>query len=238
MYTTNVSYAGWLSCTVSASTNLGQGVAGVIIRYGGNSRYLIIFAACAMVAFVSGLAALTPSTKEMGIAFTIIGPFWVGFIELACLSLAPLFCKPEDIGLANGLLASIRAAGGAIAVAVYTTILTNRLTTTLTADVGAAAVAAGLPADRIPELVAAVKGSSWAKLPGLTSSISAAIQGAIPMAYSQAFRTVYLASLGFGGVAIIGSLLTKNAQVHLTDKGRVSRFCCLGPQARDGVLVC
>lgn len=35
----------------------------------------LIFSALAMVGFVSALAALTPETKNMGIAFTIIGPF-------------------------------------------------------------------------------------------------------------------------------------------------------------------
>ena len=64
-----------------------------------------------MVAFVSACASLTPETKDRGIAFTIIGPFFVGFIELAALSLAPLFCKAEELGVSSGMLASIRAAG-------------------------------------------------------------------------------------------------------------------------------
>jgi hypothetical protein len=77
----------------------------------GKTRYWLILSAFGMVAFVSSCASLTPSTKNMGIAFTIIGPFFVGFIELAALSLAPLFCKPEEIGVSSGMLASIRAAG-------------------------------------------------------------------------------------------------------------------------------
>jgi hypothetical protein len=60
---------------------------------------------------VSACASLTPSTKAMGIAFTILGPFFVGFIELAAISLAPLFCKAEELGVSSGMLASIRAAG-------------------------------------------------------------------------------------------------------------------------------
>jgi hypothetical protein len=82
-----------------------------MIKVFGNTRYLLIISAFGMVAFVSSCAALTPSTKGMGIAFTIMGPFFVGFIELAALALAPLFCKPEEIGVSSGMLASIRAAG-------------------------------------------------------------------------------------------------------------------------------
>lgn len=227
MFTTNVTYGGWLSCTVSAGTTLGQGTGGVIVRYGGNSRYLMIFAAVSMVAFVVSLASLTPDTKSAGIALTILGPFWVGFIELSSMALAPLFCKPEDIGLASGMLASIRAAGGSIAVAVYETILTNRLSTTLPAVVGAAAVAAGYPESDVATLAAAIKSGTWTTLPGLSDPIKAAITSAIPTAYGQAFKTVYLASLGFGGIAIIGAICTKDATKLLTDKGMPFPFLFL-----------
>ncbi|KAF2254749.1 fungal trichothecene efflux pump [Trematosphaeria pertusa] len=218
MYTSDINYAGWLSCTVSAATALGQICAGGIIKFVGHTRYWLILSAVGMVAFVSSCASLTPSTKDMGVAFTILGPFFVGFIELAALSLAPLFCKAEDIGLSSGMLASIRAAGGSIAVAVYTTILTNRLSTTLPTVVGGAAVDAGLPASEVPQVLEAISAGTLAKVPGITESILAAITEALPKAYSQSFKTVYLASLGFGGIAIIGSLLTVDPKKHLTDK--------------------
>ncbi|KAJ4286774.1 hypothetical protein N0V90_013026 [Kalmusia sp. IMI 367209] len=218
MYTSDVNYAGWLSCTVSAATALGQICAGGLIRVFGKTRYWLILSAFGMVAFVSSCASLTPSTKNRGIAFTIIGPFFVGFIELAALSLAPLFCKAEEIGVSSGMLASIRAGGGSIAVAVYSTILTNRLATTIPSVVGGAATAAGLPASEVPEVLAAVSAGTVAEVPGISSSVLAAIAEAVPTAYSQAFKTVYLASLGFGGIAIIGSLLTVDPEKHLTDK--------------------
>ena len=170
-----------------------------------------------MVGFVSSLAALTPESKAMGIALTILGPFFVGFIELVSLAVAPLFCKPADIGLASGLLASIRSAGGSIAVAVYSTVLSNRLATTLPENVGPAATRAGLSASQVPALVQAVTGGKLASFPGLTPEVKAAVAAVLPTAYSQAFKTVYLASLGFGGIAIIGSLFAKDAQKHLND---------------------
>ncbi|KAJ4357516.1 uncharacterized protein N0V89_002092 [Didymosphaeria variabile] len=218
MYTTDVDYAGWLSCTVSAATALGQIAAGGMIKVFGKTRYWLILSAFGMVAFVSSCASLTPSTLNRGIAFTIIGPFFVGFIELAALALAPLFCKAEEIGVSSGMLASIRAAGGSVAVAVYSTILTNRLATTIPTVVGGAATAAGLPASDVPGVLAAVAAGTVAEAPGVNTSILTAIAGAVPIAYSQAFKTVYLASLGFGGIAIIGSLLTVDPEKHLTDK--------------------
>jgi hypothetical protein len=170
-----------------------------------------------MVGFVAALASLTPETKSTGIALTILGPFFVGFIELASLALAPLFCKPADIGLASGLLASIRSAGGSIAVAVYSTIYQNRLKTTLPANIGPVAIAAGLRPAQVPALVAAAKAGKMAAFPGITAPIIAAVTKVLPEAYSQAFKTVYLASLGFGAIAIIGCLFSKDSQEHLTD---------------------
>lgn len=75
LYTTDLAYGGWLSCTVSAATALGQVVSGGIVRWGGNVRYWLIFSAFAMVGFVAALASLTPETKSTGIALTILGPF-------------------------------------------------------------------------------------------------------------------------------------------------------------------
>ncbi|KAM0609423.1 hypothetical protein ACHAP0_007412 [Verticillium nonalfalfae] len=144
LYTRDITYAGWLSTTVASSTALGQIVAGAIVKWGGNVRYWIIFSTFAMVGFVGALASLTPETKNTGIALTIIGPFFVGFIELAALALAPLYC--------------------------------------------------------------------------ITDSIQEAVRSVLPVAYSQAFKTVYLASLGFGGIAIAMRDRNKWAIHNLTEQ--------------------
>ncbi|KAI6082848.1 trichothecene efflux pump [Hypoxylon rubiginosum] len=218
LYTKDVTYGGWISCTVASATALGQAFGGFFVKWGGNVRYWVIFSTFSMVAFVGACASLTPDNLNSGIAFTMIGPFFVGVIEVCALALAPLFCRPVDIGLASGLLASIRSAGGSIAVAVYSSILSNRLATTVPANIGPAAIAAGLPAEKVPALTAAVIGNKLASFPGLTQPIQAAVTAVVPTAYAQAFKTVYLASLGFGGIAIVGCLLSKDATTHLTDK--------------------
>lgn len=215
LFTRDVEYGGWLSCTVAASTALGQVCAGAIVKWGGNVRYWLIFSTFAMVGFVSALASLTPSDKNTGVALTILGPFMVGFIELASLALAPLFCAAQDIGLASGLLASIRSAGGSVAVAVYTTILNNRLATTIPNKVIPAAEEAGLSSSRMPELLAAVQTRDFSEFP---TAVGEAVSAALPYAYAQAFKTVYLASLGFGAIAIVGCLFSKDAKKHLTSK--------------------
>lgn len=171
-----------------------------------------------MVVMNCSLASLNHNNLGMGIAFTIIGPFALGIIELVALSMAPLFCKAVDIGLATGLLLSIRSAGGSVSIAVYTTILRNRLASIVPEVVGPAATKAGLPLNQVDALSVAVESGTWAKFPGLNPAITTAVQQAIPLAYMQAFKTVYLAAIGFGVAGIVGSLLTKDVRKHLTDK--------------------
>ncbi|KAI0184501.1 fungal trichothecene efflux pump [Xylaria flabelliformis] len=218
LFTSDIYYGGWLSATVPSATAIGQVAGGFLIKGKINIRYWIMFSTFAMVGFVGSLAALTPNSKGTGIALTLIGPFFVGVIELTALAIAPLFCKPADIGLASGLLASIRSAGGSVAVTVYSTILSNRLKYTVPHNIGPAAIAAGLPEDRVPALASAVLGGSLAKFPGITDSVLKAVSSVLPTAYSQAFQTVYLASFGFGAIAIVGCLFAKDARDLLTDK--------------------
>ncbi|KAK5630424.1 hypothetical protein RRF57_006139 [Xylaria bambusicola] len=219
LFTSDITYAGWLSATVPSATAIGQIAGGFIVRGKQvNVRYWIIFSTFAMVGLVGSLAALTPKSLNTGIALTLVGPFFVGIIELTALAIAPLFCKPEDIGLASGLLASIRSAGGSIAVTVYSTILSNRLKFTVPHAVGPVAISAGLPEEQVPSLAAAILGGTLAKFPGLTPEISSAISAVIPNAFSQAYQTVYLASFGFGAIAILGCLFAKDARDLLTDK--------------------
>jgi hypothetical protein len=118
---------------------------------------------------------------------------FVGFIENCSLALAPLFLKPADIGAALGLLASIRSAGGSIAIAVYLAILNNRLSTALPNIVGGAAVDAGLSPSKVPDLLSAIAAGTLDQFSGLTKQIAAAVATALPNAYA-AFETVYLAS--------------------------------------------
>ena len=234
LYTKDVEWGGWLSvsfwsrsnrslrliiikCTVASATALGSVAAGFIVKWGGNVRWWIIFSSFAMVGFITSLASLTPDSLNAGLALTIIGPFFVGFIELVALALAPLFCAPSEIGVASGLLASIRSAGGSVAVAVYSTILSNRLLTTIPANVGPAALDAGLPQSQVSDLIAAARANALDAVPGITQDIIDAVNRAMPYAYAQAFKTTYLASLGFGGIAMIGCLFVKDSQKHLND---------------------
>lgn len=99
--------------------------------------------------------------------------------------------------------------------AVYSSILSNRLATTIPNQVVPAAEAAGLPESEAADLLAAVTAKN---LTAFSEDVQVAVAGVLPTAYAQAFKTVYLASLGFGAIAIVGCLFSKDAKKHLTDK--------------------
>ncbi|CAK7232396.1 hypothetical protein SBRCBS47491_008255 [Sporothrix bragantina] len=209
-------HAGWLACTVGSATAIGSGLTGVVIRFAGNSRWVVVVFSMGMAGFVAGLAALTPNNLNLGIALTFLGPFCVGVVEVSALSLAPLFCRPEDLGLASGLLGTIRTGGASIATAIFTSVLSTRKAETIAAAVTSAAEADGFDMANIKTLIAAAIAGTLAKVPGITPELTASIKDALPGAYAAAFKTVYLVSLAFGGLAVAASLLTKNAAPLLT----------------------
>ena len=95
--------------------------------------------------------------------------------------------------------------------AIYVAILDSRLTDTLPTDVSAAALKAGLPKSSLVELLKAITAGAPAAMkavPGINAQIIAAATEASKTAYSQAFSTVFLASIAFGGLAIIASLVS------------------------------
>lgn len=85
------------------------------------------------------------------------------------------------------------------------------MATVLPRDVSAAAVKAGLAKSSITYLLEAVADGTTTALqavPGMTDSILAAVGNAEKTAYSQSFRTVFLVSIGFGGLAIIAAVIS------------------------------
>lgn len=83
------------------------------------------------------------------------------------------------------------------------------------------AVAAGYPEDRVPQLLQAVaKGTAAAfqSLPDVTPTVMDAIQAAQKRVYSMSLSTVYLSSLGWGGLALITCFFaTKDMENNFTN---------------------
>lgn len=67
-----------------------------------------------------------------------------------------------------------------------------------------AAIVNGLPPTSIPALVGAILAhGDVLAVPGITPAIAAAAGAATKEGFTQIFRTIYLSSLGFGGIGIV-----------------------------------
>lgn len=94
------------------------------------------------------------------------------------------------------------------------------MTTTLPANVAPAALNAGLPSEDLPALLAAIAAgtaTAMEAVPGITPTVVAAVGDAVKVAYSQAFKTVYLTSIAFGGLSIIAALFITSIDDLMTD---------------------
>ncbi|EED20904.1 siderophore iron transporter, putative [Talaromyces stipitatus ATCC 10500] len=208
LYTTNTIKAGWLSISTGTGVIVGEIAAGILMKPIRHSKYQLIFITLAITAFSGALAAINQNTQAMGLAFTALGGFFVGYLELITLIMCPLYCKPEDIGLASGFLGSAKQVAGTIAAAIYVAILKNRLTTNL-GVIPEVAIEAGLPASSVPTLMEDIAGSHpFSNVPGITDKISVIVADAIKTAYAHSFRTVFLASIAFGGLAVIAAVFS------------------------------
>ncbi|KAI9729356.1 MAG: hypothetical protein M1834_006879 [Cirrosporium novae-zelandiae] len=224
LYSTDNIEIGWLSCAPPAATVAGGVTAGVIFKRLGHAKWQLIACCLLYTSFVGGMAAATADTKPLALAFTILACFGVGYLEFITIVIAGLVCSPSDIGLACGLLGSLRQVSGCIATTIYMSILTNRLGTTIPSNIIPAALSAGLPGSEIPTLLKALTAaagtpspSSLTSVPGITSQIISAVDLAVKTAYAQAFRTVYLASIAFGGLALVAALFSKDIAHLMTD---------------------
>ncbi len=130
----------------------------------------------------------------------------VGYIDNITFPAVTLVIEPQDIGLATGVLGSLRALGGAVAQAVYVSVLNNELNKNMPKYVGPAAIEAGLPESSLSALLEALTaGTGVESIPGATDNVVAAATAALKIAYSQSFRIVFYTTIPFSVLLIISS---------------------------------
>ncbi|CAK7231301.1 hypothetical protein SBRCBS47491_007883 [Sporothrix bragantina] len=221
LFTTDSQMIGWLSCTIGSGTVFGQVVAGFTTKRIGKLRWQLIICEACVTIFIGMLAAVNADRKALAIAGTVIGSFFVGYVELVTLTCAPMACAAEDIGLATGVLSSIRAAGGSLATAIYVTILDNKLDSYMPKDISAAALDSGLPESSLDAFVPAFTAGNTTALdaiPGVNSTILDAAALGLQQAYASSFKVVFLATIAFGACATIAALFAPNMEDKMTDE--------------------
>ncbi|KAL4812506.1 fungal trichothecene efflux pump [Aspergillus spinulosporus] len=216
IYTTDSIQIGLQSSVVGGGVLLGQILGGMALGFVPGVKYQCIIASCLAMAFITPLSALGPDTWSMTIALGTLGCIAVGYVDNITFPGVTLVVEPQDIGLATGVLGSLRALGGAVAQAVYVSVLNNEVEKNIPRYVGAAATAAGLPEASLSSLLEAVStGSSLEGIDGVTDSVITASLTARKVAYSKSFRIVFLCTIPFSVLLIVSSCFVPSMRNHV-----------------------
>lgn len=124
-------------------------------------------------------------------AFIVLGVFAcasIGFVDNITFPGVTLVIEPQDIGLASGVLGSIRACGGAIAQALYVSLLQNKLALYLPEYVTPAALSAGVPSTSLPALFDANAIGNFSSVPNINPELIQTVGVQVTRAYISSFR--------------------------------------------------
>lgn len=221
VYTTDVVQIGWQSSVIGGGVLLGQTISGFTISHVSKVKIQTVIASVLGTAFFGSLASVSPSMHGSFLALGILGTVSIGFVDNISFPGVTLLFEAQDIGLATGVLGSIRAMGGAIAQALYVSILNTKLTHYLSTNVVPAATQAGLPRSSLQALFAGIIAGNISSVPGMTPEIITMIEQQVQRSYVQSFQIVFLATIPFGALLIGFACLVPNMEEHL--QGNVAR---------------
>lgn len=160
-------------------------------------------------------------TKARAIALLFVGSFFIGWAD----GVAQIVCgidiaNQKDIGVACGLMGTIRSSFGAVCSALYSTILTNELSSNIPREVIPAILGAGLPEASVTQLLQALtssNGTSLGAVDGVTPRIIQDASTALKKASADSYRTVFYSSIAFSLLAVFCAFFTANVDENLTN---------------------
>lgn len=220
LYETDQIMIGLMSGTLGGSIAFGQVFGGGSIRFGWGHWQLRI-SALAMCGFIGAMAATNASTRTLAIVMCALGAFAVGIVEVVGIVAVPFTVPPADLGLASGLLGSCRSALGSVATAIFSSILTTTKNKEVPPRLIALAKQDGLSQSSVTALIkAGLQGATatFAKIPGLPKDRIPEYVVAVRDGNVKAYHMVFYSSLAFGGIAVICAFCCKEFNSHFTDK--------------------
>ncbi|KAF2645781.1 siderophore iron transporter [Massarina eburnea CBS 473.64] len=220
LYETDSIMVGLVSGTLGGSIAFGQVFGGGTVKLG-YGHWQLRASAVAMCAFIGAMAATDASTRTLAICMCALGAFSVGIVEVVGIVAVPFTVAPEDLGLASGLLGSLRSTLGSVATAVFSSVLTTQKGKEIPPRLIALGRQDGLPQATIRAVVkAGLQGAtaSIAKMPGISAQRLPAYALAIRDGNVESYHVVFYVGMAFGGLAVICAFLCKDFNSHFTDQ--------------------
>ncbi|KAJ4301116.1 hypothetical protein N0V90_003206 [Kalmusia sp. IMI 367209] len=220
LYESDSIMIGLVSGTLGGSIAFGQVVGGGTIKFGWGHWQLRV-SALAMCGFIGAMAATDASTRTLAITMCALGAFAVGIVEVVGIVAVPFTVPPEDLGLASGLLGSVRSTLGSVATAIFSSILTTEKKKQIPPRLTSLATEDGLAPSSVAALIkAGLSGAAAtiAKIPGIAKERLPAYLLAIRDGNVKSYHMVFYSSLAFGGIAVICAFCCVEFNSHFTDK--------------------
>ncbi|CAK7242647.1 MAG: hypothetical protein STHCBS139747_004143 [Sporothrix thermara] len=213
----NITTNGWLSSLVGLGIIAGQVVGGVCAK---SIRHFKLQCTVTLIIggiFLGCMATSTVDSKARSSAIMTFGVFFIGWAESLAITMITLSTEnQQELGTAGGLAGSMRFVIVTIASTVYTAVLNNRLAITVAAEVPPALENAGLPATSVAAFTAALTTGDFSNVAGLTDDILAIGQAAYKQANVEAYRTVFLVTIAFSGIAVLISFALPHVESVMT----------------------
>lgn len=177
-----------------------------------------------LATFTAGLAATTPETPRLAVAFGILAAFGVGGVVVPAATVALIAAPDSLLATTAALSLSIRTVGGSIAFTIYYNVFVQKLSQQLPRLVGQYAVEAGLAQEDAANFVATYLTipADVGKIPGVTPEI---LQGAVMgsrWAYAGSLAYVWYASIPFGVLAILACCFLPDIKKYQTNRVAVA----------------
>lgn len=183
-------------------------------------KYQMLVPITLMTLFGALLAVVTPEKESTAIALAFLVSTAYGYAQYLSIAYIQFGADQTELGIAGGLAGVARYAGGAVAVTAFATILSTTQTKYAVNHVIPAAQAAGASESVASAVLAALPlgAAALEKVQGLTEAIAEAAGAAFVQSYVEGVKTVALASLGFGGLAIIACCFLEDIGPKMTSK--------------------
>lgn len=170
-----------------------------------------------------GLSALTvPGHKAM---FMAIQAFSLGMfpIILTLIYVIAGFIVPiSHLGLAIGLIGTLRSGGGSLGISVLSTVLQSYTSANLGPAISEAALKLGFAPENIGQLIGATIDNAvgeplaFESVPGITPSIERACEEVFRQVYAVGFQRLFYVATGISFLGFVAAIFTKDASHHLT----------------------
>jgi hypothetical protein len=189
----------------------------------GNNKAILVVASIFMTAGCGALAVARRDNLYQLWGILIVGSLGIGGIVVPASIMTTIVCPDDLIGLVTALTLSIRVLGGSIGYCAYYNIFVNKFKPIAIELIGGTLIKGGVTNPHIIEEAITLTGASLlepiSQLPGIAGNeqLYQAVVVAGQMAYAEAYKWVYYASIAFGGVSIIAAVFLGDISKYMDD---------------------